>query len=72
MAYIKVGVMAIRAPDGSFLPATPIYKEVPDSRITKSGTTAQEDATIDDISKILAQKYREYKAGYKKFNKTGE
>lgn len=63
MAYIKVGVMAVRAPDGSFLPATPIYKEVPDKSISKSGTTPQEDATIDDISKILAQKFREYKEG---------
>ena len=29
MALVKVGIIALRAPDGSFLPATPIYKDLP-------------------------------------------
>ena len=69
MAYIKVGAMALRAPDGSFLPATPIYKEVPDRSLSNSGTTIQEDATIDDLSKILAQKFKQYKEGCRSIKK---
>ena len=34
MAKIEVGRMALRAPDGTFLPSQPIYRDVPDESVT--------------------------------------
>ncbi len=34
MAKIEVGRMALRAPDGTFLPSQPIYRDVPDEEVT--------------------------------------
>ena len=57
MALVQVGIMALRSPDGKFLPATPIYKELP---VNEGGRTAQEEKTTTDISKLLASKYKDY------------
>ncbi|MDN0033281.1 hypothetical protein QVN85_10235 [Oscillibacter valericigenes] len=57
MALVQVGIMALRSPDGNFLPATPIYKELP---VNERGRTAQEEKTTTDISKLLASKYKDY------------
>ena len=44
MALVQVGIIALRAPDGSFLPSTPIYKDLP---VNERGRTAQEEkATV--------------------------
>lgn len=52
--YIQVGVTALRGPDGSFLPAVPLYiKETPE-------TKAAEEAFTKDVTGILAQKMKEY------------
>lgn len=52
--YIQVGVTALRAPDGSFLPAVPLY--------IRSGpeTKAAEEALTQDITGILAQRMKLY------------
>ena len=46
--YIQVGVTALRAPDGSFLPAVPMYiRSTPE-------TKAAEEALTKDITGVLA------------------
>lgn len=52
--YIQVGVTALRAPDGSFLPAVPLYiKATPE-------TKAAEEALTQDITGVLAQRMKTY------------
>lgn len=57
MALVKVGIIALRSPDGKFLPATPIYKDLP---VNERGRTEQEEKATDEISKLLAGKFKEY------------
>lgn len=65
MAYIQVGVIALRSPTGEFLPSEPIYDEIPDKQLTASGTTKQDETACNELAKLLAQKYRCYKMGLK-------
>lgn len=58
MTFVQIGVTALRAPDGTFLPSTPIYAEVPFA--TNEGITPTENDTIDDIAQILAEKFKQY------------
>lgn len=52
--YIQVGVTALRSPDGSFLPSVPLYiKATPEAK-------AAEEALIQDIAGVLAQKMKQY------------
>lgn len=52
--YIQVGVTALRAPDGSFLPSVPLYiKSTPE-------TKAAEEALTQDITGVLAQRMKLY------------
>ena len=52
--YIQVGVTALRGPDGSFLPAVPLYiKATPEAK-------AAEEALIQDIAGVLAHKMKQY------------
>jgi len=52
--YIQVGVTALRAPDGSFLPSVPLYiKSTPEAR-------AAEEALTQDIAGVLAHKMKQY------------
>ena len=60
MAMVQVGIVAIRAPDGSFLPATPIYKDLP---VNERGRTEQEEKATSEISKLLAGKFKAYMDG---------
>jgi len=62
MALVKVGIVALRAPDGSFLPAEPIYKELP---VNERGRTVQEEKSTEEISKLLAGKFKAYIDGCK-------
>lgn len=62
MALVKVGIVALRGPDGSFLPATPIYKELP---VNERGRTVQEEKSTAEISELLARKFKEYVDGCK-------
>ena len=57
MALVKVGIIALRSPDGQFLPATPIYKDLP---VNERGRTEQEEKATGEISKLLAGKFKEY------------
>lgn len=63
MALVQVGIIALRSPDGEFLPATPIYKELP---ANERGRTEMEEKETSEISRILAMKYKEYIDGCRK------
>ncbi len=52
--YIQIGVMSARAPDGSFLPAVPIY-----TRRTPEAEQA-EAAALRPVAKIFAEKFAQY------------
>ena len=52
---VKVGIVAYRRPDGSFLPAQPIYREFPG---VKDET---ELWPMDALIKIFADKYKKDK-----------
>lgn len=57
MALVQVGIMALRSPNGEFLPATPIYKELP---VNERGRTTQEEKATAEISSLLAGKFKQY------------
>ncbi|SCJ79192.1 Uncharacterised protein [uncultured Flavonifractor sp.] len=63
MALVKVGIIALRSPDGDFLPATPIYKDLP---VNERGRTAQEEKATEEISRLLAERFKEYIDGCRK------
>ena len=63
MALVQVGIIALRSPDGEFLPATPIYKDLP---VNERGRTVQEEKATEEISRLLAQKFKEYIDGCRK------
>lgn len=60
--YVQVGVMALRNPDGTFQPSTPIYKEVTDE------DRAAAERTLRDVADIFAEKYYKIKQAHKKLN----
>ena len=49
MAKIEVGRMALRAPDGSFLPSVPIYKDIPDELVSFTIPSEQEGGEPETI-----------------------
>jgi len=52
--YIQVGVISARAPDGSFLPAEPIYvRRTPEAE-------AIEEAALQPVGRIFAEKIAQY------------
>lgn len=60
MPFVQVGMIALRSPDGAFLPGTPIYKDVPTN---ERGRTLREEEALTDITKLFAQKFKAYKDG---------
>lgn len=62
LEHIQVGVMAIRNPDGTFQPSTPIYEKVDDRDL------AAAERTFKDVAAILAEKYHKVKTAYEKLN----
>lgn len=63
MALVQVGIIALRSPDGDFLPATPIYKDLP---VNERGRTTREEKATEEISRLLAEKFKEYIDGCRK------
>lgn len=54
MEYIQVGVTALRAPDGTFLPAVSLYVQ------TKDQARLGGEETINGIAKVFAQRMKQY------------
>lgn len=62
--FIQIGVTAMRAPDGSFLPSVPLYAKVPVTDIDpQSGLYVGEEKALRDVGKVFADKFREYVNG---------
>jgi hypothetical protein len=60
MPLVQIGIKALRAPNGDFLPSVPIYAEIAKTDITPSGITKTENDTIDELSRVLAKKFKQY------------
>lgn len=58
MPMVQVGVTALRAPDGNFLPSTPIYAEVP--KVNERGNTCAGEKALNDVSKFFSEKLKQY------------
>ena len=73
---IQIGTMALRAPDGSFLPSQPIYREVtvPDE---EENTDKPDVGEFDDfdlymISEMFYKKYKAFKKAQEAQKKEAE
>lgn len=55
--FTQIGVTALRGPDGSFLPAVPLYVE---SDRLEDLRTAAPAAGLDDITEIFSAKFKQY------------
>lgn len=63
-ALVEVGVMGLRAPDGSIAENVKLYKIVSTREVNqKTGMTQGEEALCGDIGKVLAEKFGQYIAG---------
>lgn len=65
---VQIGVTAMRAPDGSFLPSVPLYIRDEDANQINefTGNKMSEDLYIKDIAKTLGDKFGQYCNGVKK------
>ena len=66
MALVKIGTMALRSPEGEFLPEEPIYREIEEPK--KSG----EYIPLGELAEIFADKFKAHKAAQRKVHKEGE
>ena len=62
LKYEQVGVIALRNPDGSFQPSTPIYQEV------KERDFAVPDHTFKDVASIFTEKLYRIKKAHERLN----
>lgn len=66
-ALVEVGVMGLRAPDGSYTENVKLYRIVLAREVSpKSGMTKGEEAACTDIAAVLAEKFGQYIAGTRK------
>lgn len=63
--FVEIGITALRDEEGKFLPAVPLFVQVPEAEITKSGQSTGEAELTDSISQILAEKFGQYIQGVK-------
>jgi len=65
--FVQIGITALRAPDGAFLPSVPLYIKVPDCDIGKdTGLSHGERGLCTDIADIFADKFAAYINGCRK------
>ena len=64
---VCVGQTALRAPDGTPLPAVPLYKivDVGEAHIDTAGLSVGESGLYDDIAAVFGGKFKEYIDGCK-------
>ena len=65
---VCVGQTALRAPDGSFLPAVPLYRiaDVSEIHVDTDGLTVGESGLYDDIAAVFGEKFKQYVDGVNK------
>lgn len=67
---IEVGVMGLRAPDGSVTENVKLYRIVSADEVNpKSGMTKGEEEACTDIAAVLAEKFGQYIEGTRKVGK---
>ena len=60
-ALVEVGVMGLRAPDGSITENVKLFRIVSARDVSpKTGMTQGEEAACTDIAKVLAEKFGQY------------
>ncbi len=59
----QVGFIALRSPDGNFLPPIPIKKRMPEK------PTKTEETAIDGLSALLAEKMKHYIEGCRRYER---
>ena len=59
--FTQIGVTALRGPDGSFLPAVPLYVE--SDRLEDLRAHGVKTAGLDDITEIFSAKFKQYMDG---------
>lgn len=60
--YVQIGVTALRAPNGEFLPSVPLFIRAEDAGEINptTGHTVAEDLAFDDIAKEFAKTFGQY------------
>lgn len=66
--YQEIGVTALRSPDGGYLPAEPLYVKVP-AKDVKDGVYVGENATLQNVAEIFADKYKQYVEGVRNLSR---
>lgn len=60
-ALVEVGVMGLRAPDGSYTENVKLFRIVSAQDVNpKSGMTRGEEEACEDIASVLAEKFGQY------------
>lgn len=59
--FVQVGVTAMRAPDGAFLPAVPLYIKAADDEVTDDGHYIGSEPALRDVAAIFADKFKQFK-----------
>lgn len=66
-ALVEVGVMGLRAPDGSITENVKLFRIVSAQDVNpKSGMTKGEETACTDIAAVFAEKFGQYIAGTRK------
>lgn len=59
--YVQVGVTAMRAPDGAFLPAVPLYIKAAADEVAADGHYVGSKPALQDVATIFADKFKQFK-----------
>ena len=70
--FVEVGLTALRDEEGNFLPAVPLFIQVPAAEINKAGQSPSEAELTESISQILAEKFGQYIQGVKALERLRE
>lgn len=66
-ALVEVGVMGLRAPDGSVTENVKLFRIVSTRDVNpKTGMTRGEEQACEDIASVLAEKFGQYVKGSRK------
>lgn len=72
-ALVQIGVTALRAPNGDFLPSVPMYIKVGAEQVNpKTGLSVGEEDLCGDIARVMAGKFKQYADGVKALARTGK
>jgi hypothetical protein len=58
--FVQIGLTALRGPDGSFLPAVPLYVKADPADVSPAGQYIGSEPALADVADIFADKFRQY------------